>query len=167
MVLVSKRPEIFRTAINFHHECGAYQLRAVLNANGKDASPHELYWSDWMRRHDWSLPWLMPSILRRYGIKARWRFWWRSAFQTNALAELARDKPLLFVINSIVKPGDGLHWISAWGYDSATDRFLCYDSKAPEASGTPGNTRYSTPLLLSRLPWWGTFAIMIEDKIPH
>ena len=31
---------------------------------------------------------------------------------------------VLFVIRSIINPGGGLHWISAWGYDEATDEFL-------------------------------------------
>src|SRR3989344_2139168 len=73
MIVVSKRPTLFRTAAHFYNECGAYQLRAVLNAFGKDALPEELYWTDWMRRHDWSLPWLMPAILRRYGIHSHCR----------------------------------------------------------------------------------------------
>ena len=171
MIVVSKRPTLFRTAAHFYNECGAYQLRAVLNAFGKDALPEELYWSDWMRRHDWSLPWLMPAILRRYGIHSCWHFWPRSSLKKRALAELAHDHPTLFVINSIVKPGGGLHWVSAWGYDEATDEFLCYDSKAPGASGSvglpaqAGNTRYSTDLLLSRLPWRGTFALTIKGEI--
>lgn len=162
MVLVSRKPSVFRTAINLHNECGAYQLRAVLNAFGKDAPPEKLYWSDWMRRHDWSLPWLMPSILRRYGIRAHWHFWPRSSFKKHALATLSHDRPILFVIYSILGRGR-LHWISAWGYDEATEEFLCYDSKATEASGTPGNIRYATPLLLSHLPWWGTFALTIDS----
>lgn len=164
MVIVSHRPALWRRARDLRHECGAYQLRAVLNIVGKDADPAELYHSEWQRRHDWSLPWLMPGILARYGIKADWHFWPRSAFKARALAELARDCPCLFVINSIIKPGGGLHWISAWGYDHATDEFLCYDSKAPELrndSGVAGNARYLTSLLLSHLPWWGTFAVLI------
>ena len=79
--MVSRRPTIFRTAANFHHECGAYQLRAV-----------------------------------------------------------------------------------AWGYDEATDEFLCYDSKAPEAADTIGNTRYHADLLTSALPWWGTYALTMRHS---
>ena len=108
----------------------------------------------------------MPAILRRYGIHARWHFWRHTPFKENALATLVRDCPVLFVISSIVKPGSGLHWISAWGYDDATDEFLCYDSKAPETRDASGNARYSTSLLLSRLPWWGTFALTIEGETP-
>ena len=81
MIMVSRRPTIFRTAANFHHECGAYQLRAV-----------------------------------------------------------------------------------AWGYDEATDEFLCYDSKAPEAADTIGNTRYHADLLTSALPWWGTYALTMRHS---
>lgn len=159
MVLVSRRPGHFRTAINFCNECGAYQLRAVLNAYGKDALPHELYWSDWMRRHDWSLPWLMPNVLARHGIASTWRFVPRPSLKRHVLAALARDRPVLLVIKSIIQPGEGLHWISVWGYDEATDEFLCYDSKAPEASGTPGNARYHADLLTTSLPRYGTFAL--------
>ena len=165
MIPVSHRPELFRTALNFHNECGAYQLRAVLNMFGRDAPPEEMYWSDWMRRRDWSLPPLMPSILARYDVRAHWHFWPRGSFARRILAALYRDEPILFVINSIVKPGGGLHWISVWGYDKATDEFLIYDSKAPEASGTPGNTRYAASLLHSHLPWFGTFVLSIEGEL--
>jgi len=165
MVLVSRRPAFFRTAVNFHHECGAYQLRAVLNAFDKDASPEELYYSPSHRHRDWSLPWLMPRILRRYGVKARWHFWPRGSFTRRILAALNRDQPVLFVINSIILPGGSLHWMSAWGYDPATDEFLCYDSKAPASEGTHGNTRYRADLLTNHLPWWGTFALTIVDEI--
>ena len=164
MIMVSRRPTIFRTAANFHHECGAYQLRTVVNAFGRDALPHELYWSDWMRRHDWSLPWLMPVILRRYGIRAHWYFWSANSFKKRVFRALGGDQPVLFVIRSIINPGGGLHWISAWGYDEATDEFLCYASKAPEAADTIGNTRYHADLLTSALPWWGTYALTMRHS---
>jgi len=161
MVLISRRPELFRTAIHFHNECGAYQLRAVLNAYGKDALPEELYYSAAHRKRDWSLPPLMLHILARYGIKARMHLWLRHSFKTRALTVLAHNQPVLFVIHSIRGTGC-LHWISAWGYDEVTDEFLCYDSQAPESSGTPGNARYPARLLISHLSWWGTFALTID-----
>ena len=162
MVLVSRKPLVFRTAVNFHHECGAYQLRAVLNAFDKDASPKELYHSPSHRHRDWSLPWLMPRILAHHGIKAHLHFWLRGSFTRRILAALKREEPVLFVINSIILPGGSLHWISAWGYDETTDEFLCYDSKAPASEGTHGNTRYRADLLTNHLPWWGTFVLTIK-----
>lgn len=166
MLLVSRRPEVFRTAENVHNECGAYQLRAVLNAFGKDAPVEELYHSPAHRKWDWSLPWLMPNVLARYGIRARWHFWSRAVFRNRVVEMLARDMPILIVINSI--RGNGrLHWISAWGYDSATDEFLCYDSQAPEVQGTPGNARYAADLITSQLPWQSTFALTIRNGPPH
>ena len=161
MLLVSRRPEVFHTALNPHNKCGAYQLRAVLNAFGKDASVEELYWSQIHHDRDWSLPPLMPSILQRYGVHARMRIWPHHSFKAHMLAMLAGDKPVLFVIHSIRGTGC-LHWISVWGYDETTDEFLCYDSQAPESRESSGNTRYATSLLLSRLPWYGTFALVIE-----
>ncbi len=161
MLLVSRRPALFRTAMHFHNECGAYQLRAVLNAFSKDALPEELYHSRAHRRRDWSLPWLMPRILGRYNVKAHMRFWFRSSFKERVIAALTRDRPVLFVIHSIRGSGC-LHWIGVWGYDETTDEFLCYDSQAPESRNTLGNARYPTPLLLPRLPWRGTFALIIE-----
>ena len=158
MITVSPRPEHFRTATQFHNECGPYQLRAALNTFGKDALPEELYYSAAHRRRDWSIPWLMPGILRRYGVTARTHFWLAGSFKKRVLAMLKRDQPVLFVLHSIRGAGR-LHWMSIWGYDETTDEFLCYDSQGPEASGTPGNVRYSASLLRSRLPWHGTFVL--------
>lgn len=163
MIEVSCRPERYRQALDFHHECGPYQLRAVLNAFGKDALPEELYHSSAHQRRDWSLPWLMPRVLGRYRIKADWHFWPRSSFKERKLAMFALDRPVLYVVNSILGTGR-LHWLSSWGYDPVVDEFLVYDSQAPEARGTLGNTRYSTELLLSRLPWHSTFALAIKGE---
>jgi hypothetical protein len=161
MIVVSRIPPVFRTALNAHNECGAYQLRAVLNAFGRDARPEELYWSDWMRRHDWSLPWFMTHILARYSTRSRWHFWLSGSFRKRMLAALEADMPVLFVIHSIRSSGR-LHWVSAWGHDPATDEFLCYDSHAPMTEGEVGNMRYGADLLVSRLPWGGTFAVTID-----
>lgn len=163
MILVSQPPQLYRHARDLSHECGPYQLRAALNMFGKDAEPEDLYYSHAHRQRDWSLPWLMPGILARHGIRASWRFWPRARFTERKLTMLALDRPVLYVVNSILGSGR-LHWISSWGHDPATDEFLVYDSQAPEASGTHGNTRYSTELLLSRLPWRGTFALTIEGE---
>lgn len=162
MLLISRRPTLFRHARDFHHECGPYQLRAVLNAFGKDAEPEELYFSPSHRAHDWSLPPFLPSVLARFGIRARWHFWGKERFASRKLETLVKDSPVLFVVNSVRGAGC-LHWLSSWGYDSLADKFLVYDSQAPESDNPLGNARYSSPLLLSRLPWRGTFALTIED----
>lgn len=162
MLIVEPRPELLRSAENLHNECGPYQLRAALNACGKDAPIADLYYSAAHGRRDWSLPWLMPGILARFGVAASWHFWSRRRFAERLKAALKRNEPVLFVIRSIRGLGR-LHWISAWGYDESTDEFLCYDSQGPAASGSPaGNVRYGAKLLASRLPFKGTFALEIQ-----
>lgn len=161
MLLVSRRPTLFRHAEHFHNECGPYQLRAALNSLGKDALPADLYFRPFDRKRDWSLPYFMPSVLRRFGVKARLHVWLARSFRAHVIAALKRDRPVLFVLNSILGNGR-LHWMSIWGYDESTDEFLCYDSQAPEAEGTPGNARYSADLLRARLPWHATATLTIE-----
>ncbi len=166
MIVVSKHPPLFPKADDVHAQCGAYQLRAVLHACGAEAPVSELYYSPKHALRDWSLPWLMPRVLKRHDISARWHFWpRRRTLKAQLVSAIERDQPTLFVINSI-RGGTGcLHWISAWGYDEATDEFICYDSQAPTTFGThKGNTRYSSDLLTASLPWWGTYALLVNDR---
>lgn len=156
MLTVSKRPECFLEARHFHNECGPYQLQAALRAFGKDVPIAELYAAPFYRERDWSLPWHVPTILRRHGLSATIGFWLRSSFSERLADRLDRDWPALFVIRSI--QGNGcLHWLSAWGHDA--HEFLCYDSQASTACNAPGNIRYSKTMLEKALPWRGTFAI--------
>ncbi len=162
MILVSKRPEVFPMADDIRRQCGAYQLQAALRAFGKDAPVEELYPSDFYRTRDWSLPWNMPRILDRFGIRANLSFWRGGRFGQKLAEAIEGDRPTLFVINSF--QGDGcLHWISAWGHDESPEalEFLCYDSQLPTAHDTHGNARYEAPRLAEALPWRGTFAISI------
>lgn len=160
MILTSKKPDFFPEARDFHSECGPYQLRAVLNALGKDAPIEDLYFNEFTRKRDWSLPYLFPSILKRYDVRAKFRFWLRPSFSANLLETLKADVPALFVVNSIHGNGN-LHWISAWGHDPVANEFLVYDSQHPASDGPHGNTRYHASLLERVLPWKGTFAVKI------
>lgn len=164
MILVSKRPEVFPMAEDIHRQCGAYQLQAALRAFGKDAPLEDLYPSDFYRKRDWSLPWNMPRILDRFGIRASVDFWRASRLERKLAEAIERDQPTLFVINSFRSNGC-LHWISAWGHDEGAEAldFLSYDSQLPTAYGTHGNARYGTPQLAEVLPWRGTFAVSIAE----
>lgn len=165
MVLVSRHPPFFHTADDPRHQCGAYQLRAVLHAFGAEAPVHELYPSRFFSRQDWSLPWLMGRVLARHGIASRLAFWGAPSFAGNLARAIEADAPTLFVINSIRGRGT-LHWISAWGHDPDVSEFICYDSQAPTSFGTErGNTRYHADLLTAALPWWGTYALTIESGV--
>ncbi len=163
MLLVSRQPTLLPHAEHIHNECGPYQLRAVLSAFGKDAPITDLYFNISQRKRDWSLPYFMPAVLRRFGIQARTRFWFAGSFKKRALDALRHDRSVLFVLHSI-HGNHGLHWLSIWGYDKMTDEFLCYDSQAGRAEHAPGNARYSASLLARHFPWFGTFAVEILQK---
>lgn len=141
-------------------ECGPHQIQAVLRTRDKEASIEELYFTDYHREVDWTLPWFVPAILRRHGIRSRMRFWLRRSFAKNLRKRMEAGTTVLIVINSILGRGD-LHWISAWGYDAVTDEFLCYDSQAESAESPHGNTRYTGAQLTAALPGFGTFVIEI------
>src|SRR4051812_19153316 len=113
-------------------ECGPHQLQAVLRVRGKEVTIEELYFTPYHRKVDWTVPWFVPAILRRYGVASRMRFWLQHSFAKNLRHSIENGRPTLIVINSTRGRGD-LHWISAWGYDATTDEFLCYDSQAETA----------------------------------
>lgn len=145
-------------ARNILAECGPYQLQAVLRTRGIHVPVEELYLLPSFRTRDWSLPWFMPAILRRYGIASRWRYWRLRSFKQSLINALSRGTPVLIVINSIQGTGC-LHWISAWGYDEAAEEFLCYDSQAVSVTSPHGNIRYSPLQLLKSLPYRGSFVV--------
>lgn len=164
MVLVSRHPPLFRKAEDIRHHCGAWQLKAVAAAFGHEADLSDFFHSPAHYRRDWSLPWLMPRVLERYGIRSRLGFWKRRAFADNLASALGADMPAVFLINSIHGTGRW-HWISAWGHDETAEEFLCYDSQVQTAFGTErGNIRYAGAFLASRLPFRGTFAITVGAR---
>jgi hypothetical protein len=163
MVVVSKSPDFFPAARDFHRECGPHQLQAALRALGHDVPIEELYFTEKHRERDWSFPWHLPKILERYGALARMGFWTRPSFSENLKRSIEADRPTLFVVNSIHGKGDW-HWLSAWGHDEGDGgerHFLCYDSQQPESTEPFGNARYSASLLERQLPFRGTFAVTI------
>jgi hypothetical protein len=153
--------QVWPRARNLLGECGPHQMRAVIvHVHGREIDIEELYVSSLHRTRDYTFPWNVRALLARHGIRSRWLIWWRGSFIKHLKRSLAHGRPVLIVIRSIQGTGC-LHWISAWGYDAATDEFLCYDSQVESATSPHGNVRYSPAQLLASLPWRGTSVIEI------
>ncbi len=146
--------------------CGAHQMQAILGALGHEAEVNDLYVSrihrdgfgtgiSWDKTY--TMPWDIPRVLGRYGIKATTHFTRGARLLPLALACFARKHPLIIDIRS-TKDG-GLHWVSVWDYDPERDVFLTYDSQYEDKDGGIGNVEFSPAFLQSRLPFGVLWAI--------
>lgn len=124
-------------------QCGAYTVKAVLSAYGKDVKsrPRE-YQPNLFAKYTGvnQGPHLWPKVLSNYGIQAEEKYATNlsDAERLNLLKGLLnRDNPVMLRIgNGYSKTGRYRpwvanfigHWISLWGYDDEKGIFFVYDS---------------------------------------
>lgn len=141
--VVSRVPREFLKQGMMH--CGAYSVKAILNAYGKDSKrdPRDYYPLRWGVVQTLTDPELWARVLRSYGVEAEARSA-SGLFDEERLQllkrELSRDHTFMLRIGNGYSPGGAYsafraafigHWITLWGYDDARGVFFVYDSTMP------------------------------------
>ena len=138
--IVSKRPKEFLKQGLMH--CGAYSVKAVLEAYGKDdkQNPEDYHLSWWRRISGLTSAYTWQKVLRNYGLKAD-----AGDIRSLSPAErlhflkelLSQNTPVMVRIGNGYLPSGKYnpiigriigHWITIWGYDDAEQVFYAYDS---------------------------------------
>lgn len=182
--VVSKKPkEYLKQGLT---GCGAYSIKGILSAYGKDDKKHPLEysitavlpfiatWRRWVR------------ILQSYGLNARCDFA-RALSPEERLVRLKellrRDTPVMLLIGNGYR-GCGKwnkwqwrvvsHWVTLWGFDDEKGLFYVYDSAVPrrcyDESIPIGNVVRSYRQVVRDMegghPWWRRHAYIYITR-PH
>jgi hypothetical protein len=129
-------------------QCGAYTVKAVLSAYGKDVKNHPRDYQPHLFGRYLAIstgPYLWPKVLQVYGLSAKEHY----ATNLSDVEKLALLKNLLDSDNPVMlRIGNGYskggkyhpwvanfvgHWISLWGYDDENQIFYVYDSYVARA----------------------------------
>lgn len=175
-VLKVKPKEYLKQGIS---HCGAYSVKGILSALGKDRTDHpKEYHPNWfghltgvtLNRKYW------PGVFRAHGVKATPRYAGKlpNNKRLNVLKRIiANGNPMMLSIgNGYLKNGKYSwfmgrlmvqHWITLWGYDDNKKIFYIYDSAVPKnqySKNIPvGNVRRTYNQVLR--DWQGAFISQI------
>ncbi len=157
--------------------CGAYSVKGILSAYGKDDKKHPFAYSPWSLLPFVTSPSHWTNILHSYGLDVKHES--MSGFseeQKLAIIEdaIQLDTPIMLLIGNGYR-GNGIwsairwwlisHWITVWGFDDEEGVFYIYDSMVSPKYYTKniptGNVKRTYRDVLRDLggghPWWRRF----------
>lgn len=176
-IILSIRPKEYLVQKGPSH-CGAYSVKAILSAFGKDTKDHPKEYHPnligkitgaTLNRQYW------VDVLESHGVKANAKTAEKLS-DTEKLEELkkilADNRPVMIAIaNAYNSQGKYIpirkyfvgHWITLWGYDDIKQTFYVYDSCIPrernDASIPIGNTKRTYKQILR--DWEGSLLSMV------
>lgn len=139
--IISRRPKEYLQQGLSH--CGAYSVKGILSAYGKDKKQHPReYHTNWLSHftgiyfdiQQW------PQVLRSHGLKAEAKFAKGMTDEQRLLllkSLLAKDAPVMIHVGNGYSPRGRYiplqaifvgHWITLWGYEDSQQIFYIYDS---------------------------------------